>query len=50
MTGASGIEEPLLRVTMDALHVFHYQVAIVEAPVPMFSGRMARETDVYYRA
>ena len=49
MTNANGIEEPLLRVTMDTFRAFHYQVAIVEAPVPMFSGRMSRETDVYYR-
>ena len=49
MTNASGIEEPLLRVSMDTFRAFHYQVAIVEAPVPMFSGRMSRETDVYYR-
>ncbi|NMM80344.1 high-affinity choline transporter BetT [Acidovorax sp. SRB_14] len=49
MTNASGIEEPLLRVSMDAFRAFLYQVAIVEAPVPMFSGRMSRETDVYYR-
>ena len=34
---------------MDGFRDFHYQVAIVEAPVPMFSGRMSRETDVYYR-
>jgi len=46
---ASGIEEPLLRVSMDAFRAFQYQVAVVEAPVPMFSGRMSRETDVYYR-
>jgi choline/glycine/proline betaine transport protein len=46
---ASGIEEPLLRVSMDTFRAFHYQVAVVEAPVPMFSGRMSRETDVYYR-
>ncbi|GGK15384.1 choline BCCT transporter BetT [Luteimonas terricola] len=46
---AHGIEEPVLRVSMDAFRAFHYQVAIVEAPVPMFSGRMSRETDVYYR-
>src|SRR5690606_6523027 len=39
----------LLRVSMDTFRAFHYQVAIVEAPVPMFSGRMTRETDVYYR-
>lgn len=49
VTGASGIEEPQLRVSMDAYRAFHYHVAIVEAPVPMFSGRMSRETDVYYR-
>lgn len=24
-------------------------MALLEAPVPMFSGRMTRETDVYYR-
>jgi choline/glycine/proline betaine transport protein len=46
---ADGIEEPLLRVSMDAFGDFQYQVAIVEAPVPMISGRMSRETDVYYR-
>src|SRR5690554_4679985 len=49
MPNAHGIEEPLLRVSMDTFRAFHYQVAIVEAPVPMFSGRMTRETDVYYR-
>ncbi len=49
ITNANGIEEPLLRVLMDAFRDFHYHVAIVEAPVPMFSGRMSRETDVYYR-
>ena len=49
MTNAHGIEEPVLRVSMDVFRDFHYQVAIVEAPVPMFSGRMSRETDVYYR-
>lgn len=47
--GATGIEEPLLRVFMDTFRAFHYQVSLVEAPVPMFSGRMSRETDVYYR-
>ena len=46
---ATGIEEPLLRVSMDTFRAFHYQVVIVAAPVPMFSGRMSRETDVYYR-
>lgn len=49
VTNASGIEEPLLRVATDALHAFQYRITIVEAPVPTFSGRMARETDVYYR-
>ncbi|HRO61420.1 MAG TPA: BCCT family transporter [Burkholderiaceae bacterium] len=49
MTNEIGFEEPLLRVSLDTFRAFHYQVAIVEAPVPMFSGRMTRETDVYYR-
>jgi choline/glycine/proline betaine transport protein len=49
MTNANGVEEPLLRVSMDTYRDFHYQVAIVEAPVPMFGARMSRETDVYYR-
>lgn len=49
VTNAGGIEEPLLRVSMDTFRAFHYHVAIVEAPVPMFSGRMSRETDIYYR-
>jgi choline/glycine/proline betaine transport protein len=44
-----GIEEPVLRVSMDTFRDFHYQAAIVDAPVPMFGGRMSRETDVYYR-
>ncbi|CEA00564.1 choline/carnitine/betaine transporter [Pseudomonas saudimassiliensis] len=43
------VEEPVLRVTMEDVRSFHYQVAMVEAPVPMFTGRMSRETDVYYR-
>ena len=49
MPDAHGIDEPVLRVSMDAFRAFHYQVAIVDAPVPMFSGRMTRETDIYYR-
>lgn len=49
VSNANGIEEPLLRVSMDAFRDFYYHVAIVEAPVPMFSGRMSREIDVYYR-
>lgn len=46
--GASGVDEPV-RVMLDAFRAFHYHVAVVEAPVPMFSGRMSRETDLYYR-
>lgn len=49
MVNAYGVEEPVLRVSMDEFRAFHYQVAVIEAPVPMFSGRMSRETDVYYR-
>lgn len=49
MANAHGIDEPVLRVSMDSFRDFHYQVAVVETPVPMFSGRMSRETDVYYR-
>src|SRR5690606_17589630 len=49
MRDAFGVDVPLLRVSMDDFRDFHYQVAIVEAPVPMFGGRMSRETDVYYR-
>lgn len=49
MPNAHGIDEPVLRVSMEAFRAFHYQVAVVEAPVPMFSGRMSRETDVYFR-
>ncbi len=49
MRGASGVDEPLLRVAMADFRAFHYQVAVVEAPVPMFGGRMTRDTDVYYR-
>jgi choline/glycine/proline betaine transport protein len=49
MRNEKGVDEPLLRVSMDTFRDFHYQVAIVEAPVPMFGGRMSRETDVYFR-
>ena len=49
VVNSHGFEEPLLRVSMDTFRDFHYHVAIVEAPVPMFSGRMTREIDVYYR-
>ncbi|AHG65376.1 choline BCCT transporter BetT [Advenella mimigardefordensis] len=49
ITSERGIQEPQLRVSMDSYRAFHYHVALVEAPVPMFSGRMTREVDVYYR-
>lgn len=49
MANDHGVAEPVLRVLMEDFRAFHYQVALVEAPVPMFSGRMSRETDVYYR-
>lgn len=49
MTNATGIEGPLIRVTMEDLRAFHYQVSIVEAPVPTFSGKISVDTDVYYR-
>ncbi|WP_103174565.1 choline BCCT transporter BetT [Paracoccus sp. SY] len=49
MVNAYGIQEPLLRVSLETFRAFHYQVAVVEAPVPTFSGRMTRDTDVYYR-
>ncbi|MGJ3561830.1 BCCT family transporter [Streptomyces sp. INA 01156] len=38
-----------LVVTIPEHRDFHYQVQAVEAPVPMFGGRMSRQTDVYYR-
>ncbi|ALV45113.1 choline transporter [Arthrobacter alpinus] len=47
---ATGIHEHLLVVNMDAQRHFHYRVAAVEAPVPMFGSRsMQREIDVYFR-
>ena len=46
---ASGSQGPLLRVAMDAHLAFEYQVTIAPAPVPTFSGKIARDTDVYYR-
>ncbi|AVO41129.1 choline BCCT transporter BetT [Simplicispira suum] len=49
VSSASGMEGPLLHVSMQALRPFDYQVALVQAPVPTFSGKMARDTDVYYR-
>lgn len=48
--GESGVEEPVIVVRMEAeQRDFQYQVAMVEAPVPMFTGRMSREVDVYFR-
>ncbi|ART79411.1 choline BCCT transporter BetT [Oceanisphaera avium] len=49
VANATGIEGPLIRVTLDELRAFHYQVSIVETPVPTFSGKMSIDTDVYYR-
>lgn len=45
----TGIEEQSLIVEIPDRRSFRYQVGVVEAPVPMFGGRMSRETDVYYR-
>ncbi|PYI66489.1 high-affinity choline transporter BetT [Arthrobacter livingstonensis] len=46
----TGIDEHTLVVNMEDHRNFQYQVAAVEAPVPMFGGRsMSREIDVYYR-
>ncbi|GAA4282535.1 choline BCCT transporter BetT [Brevibacterium daeguense] len=45
----TGVTEQTFLVDMDDQRSFQYQVAAVEAPVPMFGGRMSRETDVYYR-
>ncbi len=40
---------PLLRVSTDSVHDFYYQVAMVATPAPTFSGKMASDSDVYYR-
>lgn len=40
---------PLLRVSTAAMDDFYYQVSMVETPSPTFSGKMAADTDVYYR-
>ncbi|WP_055691805.1 choline BCCT transporter BetT [Streptomyces prasinus] len=45
----AGICGHALVVTIPGHRDFHYQVQAVEAPVPMFGGRMSRQTDVYYR-
>ncbi|WP_344297661.1 choline BCCT transporter BetT [Sinomonas flava] len=45
----TGIPTHTLVVSMDEYRSFHYQVAAVAAPVPMFGGRVNQEEDVYYR-
>ena len=40
---------PLLRVSTDNNHDFYYQVSMIATPAPTFSGKMATDTDVYYR-
>ena len=46
----TNIDEHTLMVHMEDHRNFHYQVAAVEAPAPMFGARsMSRETDVYFR-
>ena len=40
---------PLLRLSTSATDDFYYQVSMVETPAPTFSGKMATDTDVYYR-
>ncbi len=45
-----GISEHTLLVNMEDHRNFHYQVAAVEAPAPVFGGRsMSRQIDIYYR-
>ena len=46
---ASGNAGPLLLVALGAHPAFRYQVNLVEAPLPIFSGKSVRDTDVYYR-
>lgn len=45
----TGISSHALGVMIPEHRDFHYQVQALEAPVPMFGGRMSRQTDVYYR-
>lgn len=45
----TGISSHALVVAMPEHRDFHYQVQAVEAPMPMFGGRMSSQTDVYYR-
>ncbi len=46
---ASGNDGPLLQVALEEHPAFYYQVTLVEAPVPTFSGKVTRDTDVYDR-
>lgn len=48
-SSASGNDGPLLQVALEEHPAFYYQVTLVEAPVPTFSGKVTRDTDVYYR-
>jgi choline/glycine/proline betaine transport protein len=45
----TGIPRHALMVGLDEYRSFQYQVAAVEAAVPMFGGRVNPEEDVYYR-
>ncbi|MCX6497414.1 MAG: choline BCCT transporter BetT [Arthrobacter sp.] len=45
----TGISSHRLVVIIPEHRNFDYEVQALEAPVPMFGGRMSRETDVYYR-
>lgn len=45
----TGIPRHTLVVVIDHERDFHYQVAAVEAPVPMFGGRVNPEDEAYYR-
>jgi len=45
----TGISSHRLVVMIPEHRNFDYEVRTLEAPVPMFGGRMSRETDVYYR-
>ena len=45
----TGISSYALVVPIPGHRDFHYQIQAVEAPVPVFGGRMFPETDVYYR-
>ncbi|MGM8898388.1 MULTISPECIES: choline BCCT transporter BetT [unclassified Psychrobacter] len=40
---------PLLRLSTAATDDFYYQVFMVETPAPTFSGKLASDSDIYYR-